>query len=633
MSSKTTEERYARFMKDFGANKRAIRELHCVLDNGKRLPEQQSTTPLLPLDELARKLELVRKAEGYWKAKFTYLTGQPMEKYRNFSDLEVSAILELDYGTLYGIVSGPMGAFDAFLCRLFAIPTVVKMFATKNLSTLNLDALALAAARHQHFDAPTPSESEDEENVPRRKTKFQKDGKARRNSFFANKRRAIDSNRCVITGTRDPEVCHILPFAANSSEVSRLRWAKCLIVYTAAGFLTPPPGQTGRELDTRLLSLFTSKAGINDRHWNMISLAPSLYDWWGKGYFGLKYIGTEDLARSANPNQLVTLRLQFHWMVWRDRDISGKKPSTPFGQTVSDFKATFPELEPLTVPYCGNQAPAGALPVVAISRPTTGFNVESGDIIEVNIPQRHMDKMILAFDVQWALVKLLAMAGGAEALDDVPYHPDFLDENWEFPGEAAQMADLRLFADNLLAQSELEGEESEAVSESEAASQPENPPRDSAVHESESEEALEREREAAISLVNPVTPTQDALKPDESVRRKPPVGHGSTTGLQHSTIDKQAKSTRARVSTWWDGMKVSLGTMKKKKGSVKESTTAVSTDAEAVTSTVKSAGEGSKRTWRKGGLLKRPPVTKEHYADPKGSSNKHGESLLRNESA
>ncbi|KAK5651008.1 hypothetical protein OQA88_2686 [Cercophora sp. LCS_1] len=42
--------------------------------------------------------------------------------------------------------------------------------------------------------------------------------------------------------------------------------------------------------------------------------------------------------------------------------------------------------------------------------------------------------MILAFNVQWALVKLLAMAGGAEALDDVPYDPDFLDEDWEFPG-------------------------------------------------------------------------------------------------------------------------------------------------------------------------------------------------------
>ncbi|KAK5652184.1 hypothetical protein OQA88_10681, partial [Cercophora sp. LCS_1] len=170
MSSRTIEERYARFMKDFGANKRAIRELHRVLDNGKRLPEQQSTTPLLPLDGLAQKLELVRKAEGHWRAGFTSLTRQPMEKYRDFSDLEVSAMLELDYGILYGIVFGSMDNFAIFLGRVLVIPTTVKIYkffsrvATKNLSALDLDALALSVARYEDFDPPIPSESEDEEN-------------------------------------------------------------------------------------------------------------------------------------------------------------------------------------------------------------------------------------------------------------------------------------------------------------------------------------------------------------------------------------------------------------------------------------------------------------------------------------
>lgn len=45
-----------------------------------------------------------------------------------------------------------------------------------------------------------------------------------------------------------------------------------------------------------------------------------------------------------------------------------------------------------------------------------------------------MDKMILAFQVQRALIKILAMAGGAEALEDVDYQPPFLDNDWEFPG-------------------------------------------------------------------------------------------------------------------------------------------------------------------------------------------------------
>jgi len=50
-----------------------------------------------------------------------------------------------------------------------------------------------------------------------------------------------------------------------------------------------------------------------------------------------------------------------------------------------------------------------------------------------------MDKMIEAFRVQWALIKMLAIAGGAEAVKDYPDDPEFLDQDWRLPGPREEL--------------------------------------------------------------------------------------------------------------------------------------------------------------------------------------------------
>jgi len=183
----------------------------------------------------------------------------------------------------------------------------------------------------------------------------------------------------------------------------------------------------------RLEDLFCSRLGASDRHWNSICLSPQFHDWWERGYFALNYIGTRELPLD-DPNSVVCLRIQFEWMVWRDKEM-GKKRADTLGRTVAEFQAALPGyVGQTTPPHCGDYRGTHGRPLVAISRPETGFNVEDGDIFDVLIPKRHMDKMILAFQVQRALIKILAMTGGAEALEDVDYHPPFLDDDWEFPG-------------------------------------------------------------------------------------------------------------------------------------------------------------------------------------------------------
>jgi hypothetical protein len=67
--------------------------------------------------------------------------------------------------------------------------------------------------------------------------------------------------------------------------------------------------------------------------------------------------------------------------------------------------------------------------LAAISRLATGINVESGDISEVLVRKGDVQKTMGAFDLQWAMVNIIAATGGPEALDDGPDHPEFLNED------------------------------------------------------------------------------------------------------------------------------------------------------------------------------------------------------------
>ncbi len=273
-------------------------------------------------------------------------------------------------------------------------------------------------------------EEEKRATEKRRSTKFDSSGKAYRNEYYLEKRNELDSHRCVITGTRDPHVCHIVPYAANATENGRLRWKKVLTASMRLFMQDRPNGESYADVHHRILSLFTFERGVSDRHWNCISLSPAIHDWWGRGYCGLKYLGTYD-ANVRDPDAIVALRIQFHWMPWRHRE-AGKKP-TPLGRTKESIIAAFSESS-ATASYLGNPESWRGEPIVAVSRPETGFNLETGDVFKVFIQRRHMEKMIEAFRIQWALTKMLAMAGGAEAVQDFPDHPEFLDEDWRLPG-------------------------------------------------------------------------------------------------------------------------------------------------------------------------------------------------------
>ncbi|KAM7221561.1 hypothetical protein V8F06_003133 [Rhypophila decipiens] len=433
------DDLYTQFMDSTADNPRAQRELRRLLGSIDQLPEQKSTVPLLPIDEMEERLECIRKIEAYCCAEFTNLTKLPQKQYRLLNDIEISGLLLMDLHYLRFGVNQPH-ILEGILKSLFVLPATLKIFFTKKLSNQETDQVKVAS---NSATMPSPSQSSaSDTTAERRKTKFEASGKAKRNDWYTSKREELDQKRCVITGTSYPAICRIIPFAANSTDEARDRWDKCLSAVVGLNMVQTSDNLPPVALKERVQSLFASEVAVSDRYWNTISLSYTLHDWWGRAYFGLKCLSVRDFG-SGSLKDNVKLCIQFQWMQWRQREIGRKKPEIPLGRTKASVEAAFH-------PYCGDNRPSdGRRPIIAMSRPGTGFSIESGDVFEVLVPRGHMDKMILAFDLQWAMVKLLAISGCAEAVDDLPDHPDFLDKYWVFPGTREEFQEAFLLSTKL----------------------------------------------------------------------------------------------------------------------------------------------------------------------------------------
>ncbi|KAK3361012.1 hypothetical protein B0T24DRAFT_599792 [Lasiosphaeria ovina] len=64
------------------------------------------------------------------------------------------------------------------------------------------------------------------------------------------------------------------------------------------------------DAEVQNVKYFTSRVGVSDKLWNMISLSPHLHVWWRRAYFGFKFLGI--LPSEEEDKSMI--RVQFHWM-------------------------------------------------------------------------------------------------------------------------------------------------------------------------------------------------------------------------------------------------------------------------------------------------------------------------------
>jgi len=265
-----------------------------------------------------------------------------------------------------------------------------------------------------------------------------------RNNPQSHKRLAIDEASCIITGMANPEVCHIIPFSANEKPTT----TKKLFQFFSCTGSVLFPGEDGRTKSKRQKEAqryFASAVGVSDHKWNMVSLNRQLHEWWGRAFFALKCLDISDAPPDKEGKKMKKLKLQFHWMPWR------RTTDEPLlGLTTADmFSGAFSRST--------NGNPLAPKPTIAALRVGSGQPVITGDIFYAHIDSEHAEKMKLAFDIQWAIIQMTAIAGGAEALELVGDDPDYLKDG-EFPGIRAQwQAALGLYFEDVAERREVSG--------------------------------------------------------------------------------------------------------------------------------------------------------------------------------
>ncbi|KAK3306111.1 uncharacterized protein B0T15DRAFT_218547 [Chaetomium strumarium] len=451
--------------------------------------EREPTGHLLPVDEAKEKLNFLRKLERYWEEHFPEFTGEPRDRYKPLGQLAIATVMMMDFNTFRGLANLPAIQRDwilgSWLKDLMVMPCFVKKVMTKNLSNYDSFLLDLAEGRFQELDAQlheiqrkqqSSSESYDDKKpqLSPIKSKTSKTSKTSKKSLKLEateksdqlirsqaekaERAMLDNHRCVVLGTGNPEIFHIVPFSLNDNEKSRTHLNKYLavaatLIHYEKPELASDPEYIPEDADSDSMDdgedepepvhlwaihcrkFFSSKIGVSDRSWNMISLNRQLHNWWSEGYFAFKPLGIDGkIIKGLNPKGVTAhytrVKLQFHWMP-RRKDIASRATTLDISenarpQDFSDlFNKTYGDLE------------ANDLnPVFAQDRQSSvSHQVQTGDIFYVKVEHRYAERMLAAFRIQWATVKILSLAGGAESLDDVGDSPDYLDENLNWMGD------------------------------------------------------------------------------------------------------------------------------------------------------------------------------------------------------
>ncbi|KAK0638498.1 hypothetical protein B0T16DRAFT_421266 [Cercophora newfieldiana] len=177
-----------------------------------------------------------------------------------------------------------------------------------------------------------------------------------------------------------------------------------------------------------LTDLFCSELGCSDKAWNMVCLNRQLHDWWGRAQIGFRPLGIID----GDNTEEKKVQVQLYWMPTNLRSNRAAVPyeATVLPRDVDKLKDRLNEIHtrPQAAAETGGRYAVCRTALGDQSLP--GHPVMTGDIFEWSVKTADAWKMKRAFELQWALIRIVAIAGGAG--------PATLDEDDEDHGSAVE---------------------------------------------------------------------------------------------------------------------------------------------------------------------------------------------------
>lgn len=64
------------------------------------MPEREDASPLLPMDELEERLELIEYLEKYWRENFCRMTKKPEDQWEPLNDHQVASLMTMSLAKL-----------------------------------------------------------------------------------------------------------------------------------------------------------------------------------------------------------------------------------------------------------------------------------------------------------------------------------------------------------------------------------------------------------------------------------------------------------------------------------------------------------------------------------------------------
>ncbi|KAK5651105.1 hypothetical protein OQA88_13268, partial [Cercophora sp. LCS_1] len=243
------------------------------------------------------------------------------------------------------------------------------------------------------------------------------------------KRRRYDGDACKVLNTANPEVCHIIPWLSSKDTAVVATFRRGLWKMMQILELVTSNDSSDPEADSPqgLTNLFCSEPGCSDKAWNMVCLNRQLHDWWGRAQIGFRPLGIVD----GDNMEEKKVQVQLYWMptILRSNRATVPYEAKVLPRDVDKLKDRLNEIHtrPQTAVETGGWY-AVCRSVGDQSLP--GYPVMTGDIFEWSVKTADAWKMKRAFELQWALIRIVAIAGGAG--------PATLDEDDEDHGSAVE---------------------------------------------------------------------------------------------------------------------------------------------------------------------------------------------------